>query len=156
MSFFFDNIGIGEEQLIKDWIKTSDTTDLQCNRIKLNNELNFSVIKNPELVFGNIIYHVIKKKDLPECIIFDFKKFSTLHLGDIDRFKIGNGLHNVNNVDDWIKLLNIIDDHIINLTEISFIENMSVTSCINRVFTKHNNKDWKTEIIEYYIKRREL
>lgn len=156
MSFFFDNIGIGEEQLIKDWVKTSDTTDLQYKRIELNNELNFSVIKNPELVLGNIIYHVIKKKDLPDYIVYDFNKFNTLHLGDVDKFKRTNSLHDLNNVDDWIKLLNIIDDHIINLTEISFIESMSVTSCSNRVFIKHNNKDWKTEIIEYYIKRREL
>ena len=145
MSFFFDNIGISEEQLIKDWIKTSDTTDLQYNRIKLNKELNFSVIKDPELVFGNIIYHVIKKKDLPECIIFDFKKFSTLHLGDMDRFKRGNGLHNVNNVDDWIELLKIIEDHIINLTEISFIESVSDSSDCSKMFIikKHNNKDWR-------------
>ena len=153
MSFFFDNIGIGEEQLIKDWIKTSDTTDLQYKRIELNDELNFNVIKNPELVLGNIIYHAIKKKDLPNCIVYDFNKFSKLHLGDVNNFKRSNCLHDVNNIDDWIELLNIIDDHIINLTEISFIENVSVTSCSNRVFTikKHNNKDWKIEIIEYIL-----
>lgn len=142
MSFFFDNIGIGEEQLIKDWIKTSDTTDLQCNRIKLNKDLNFRVVKQPELVFGNIIYHVIKKKDLPECIVYDFKNFSTLHLGDVDRFKRSNCLFDdVNSIDDWIKLLNIIDDHIINLNEISFIVNETI------FIKKHNNKDWIIEII---------
>lgn len=149
MSFFFDNIGISEEQLIKDWIKTSDTTDLQYDRIELNNELNFSVIKNPELVLGNIMYHIIKKKDLPYYIVYDFNKFSELHIGDVNRFKRSNCLHDVNYIDDWIELLNIIDDHIINLTEISFIENVSVTSCSNIMFTikKHGNNDWKIEII---------
>ena len=67
----------------------------------------------------------------------------------MNRFKKSNCLHDVNYINDWIKLLNIIDDHIINLTEISFIENMSVTSCSNRItIKKHNNKDWKILNIE--------
>lgn len=143
---FFKNLGIGRQIFVNKWVETSDTSDLQYNRIKLNEDLNFSVIKQPELVLGNIIYHVIKKKDLPECIIYDFKKFSTLYLGDVNRFKRSNGLiDDVNNIDEWIKLLNIIDDYIINLTEICFIESVSDSSNCNKVFIfkKLENNDWR-------------
>jgi hypothetical protein len=143
---FFKNLGIGRQVFINKWVETSDTTDLQYNRIKLNKDLNFRVVKQPELVLGNIIYHVIKKKDLPECIVYDFKRFSTLHLGDVNRFKRSNCLFDdVNSIDDWIKLLNIIDDHIINLTEISFIESVSDSSNSNKVFIfkKLENNDWR-------------
>lgn len=145
---FFKNLGIGRQIFVKKWVETTDTTDLQYKRIKLNKDLNFSVVKQPELVLGNIIYHVIKKKDLPECIVYDFKKFNTLHLGDVDRFKRSNCLHNVNSIDDWIKLLNIIDDHIINLTEISFIESISDSSDYSKVITfkKLENNDWRIQL----------
>lgn len=143
---FFKNLGIGRQTFVKKWVETSDTTDLQYDRIKLNEDLNFSVVKNPELVFGNILYHVIMKKDLPECIIYDFKNFSTLYLGDVNKFKRSNGLlDDVNYIDEWIKLLNIIDDHIINLTEIYFIESVSDSSNSNKVFIfkKLENNDWR-------------
>lgn len=145
---FFKNLGIGRQVFVNKWIETTDTTDLQYKRIRLNKDLNFSVIKQPELVFGNILYHVIKKKNLPECIIYDFNKFSTLHLGDVNYFKRNNGLHDVNYIDDWIKLLNTIDDHIINLTEISFIESVSDSSDCNKViiFKKHENNDWRIQL----------
>ena len=99
MGNFFTNLGIGKTSIINKWIEMSDTTDLHCKRIELNEELNFSVVKNPELVFGNILYHVIKKKDLPKCIVYDFKNFGTLYLDDVSRFIRGNGLINdVNNI----------------------------------------------------------
>lgn len=144
---FFKNLGIGRQTFINKWIETSDTTDLQHKRIELNKELNFSVVKQPELVLGNIIYHVIKKKDLPKCIIYDFENFSTLYLGDVNYFKISNCLHDVNYIDDWIELLNTIDDNIINLTEISFIESVSDTSNYGRVFIikKFANNDWRIQ-----------
>lgn len=146
---FFKNLGIGRQTLVKKWVETTDTTDLQYNRIKLNKDLNFSVVKNPELVLGNIIYHVIKKKDLPECIVYDFENFNTLHICDVNFFKRSNCLSDdVNSIDDWIKILNIIDNHIINLTEISFIESVSDSSNSNKVITfkKLENNDWRIQL----------
>lgn len=134
MNNFFKNLGIGKQTLVNKWVETSDTTDLQYNRIELNEELNFSVVKNPELVVGNIIYHVFKKKDLPECIVYDFENFGTVYLGDVNRFIRSNGLiDDVNHIGDLIKIINVIDDHIINLDEIYFIESVSVTSNSSKV-----------------------
>ena len=146
---FFKNLGIGRQIPVNKWIETSESNDLLYKRIKLNEELNFSVVKNPELVFGNILYHVIKKKDLPECIVYDFENFGTLYLGDVSSFIRSNGLiDDVNNISDLIKILNIIDDHIINLDEISFMESVSDTSNCSKVFIfkKFENNDWRIQL----------
>ena len=143
---FFKNLGIGRQIHVNKWIETSEANDLLYKRIKLNEELNFSVVKNPELVFGNILYHVIKKKDLPECIVYDFENFGTVYLGDVNRFIRSNGLINdVNHIGDLIKIINVIDDHIINLDEIYFIESVSVTSNSSKVIIlkKLENNDWR-------------
>jgi hypothetical protein len=67
----------------------------------------------------------------------------------VNRFKRSNCLFDdVNSIDDWIKLLNIIDDHIINLTEISFIESVSDSSDCSKVLIikKQGNNDWRIQL----------
>lgn len=132
---FFKNLGVGIQTQIEKWYnENKKKLFLSGYRVLYNSEkLNFLVVGDVNLVFVTLLNLL---DQLPESIVFDFNKFSSVsYICHIEQ----------KNFDRCINTLNNLDKHLINLNVIYIrIPDGTEYRCV-----RYGEGDWRIDIVTY-------